>query len=58
MSSESDAAKDIKKTTPKYQNTGIAQYRFRTKQLDDNHNYSLEEVRCDILSCAKHLIED
>ena len=56
--SESDVAKDIKKTTPKYQNTGIAQYRFRTKQLDDNHNYSLEEVGCDILSCAKHLIED
>ena len=56
--SESDVAKDIEKKTPKYQNTGIAQYHFRTKKLDENDNHALEEVRCDIFSCAEHLLED
>ena len=68
--SESEVAKDIEKKTPKYQNTGIAQYHFRTKKLDENQerqrakmditneNHSLEEVRCDIFSCAEHLLED
>lgn len=69
--SESNVAKGIEKMTPKYQNTGIAQYHFRMKSLEvdqdqtrarsqqhESHNYSLEEVRCDILSCADHLTDD
>ena len=69
--SESNAAKEIEKITPKYQNTGITQYSFRTKRSEEahdqtrtrsrqhvNNNYSLEEVRCDVLSCADHLKDE
>ena len=42
------------KAIPKYHNTGIAQYHFRSTKLDEDRCV-LEEARCDIFSCASHL---
>ena len=53
--SEDKVAQGIdRKAIPKYHNTGIAQYHFRSTKLDEDRCV-LEEARCDIFSCASHL---
>ena len=52
--SEMPSAPSIPKKKPGYQNTGIAQYTFVTKEYR-NGDHILLNSKCDISSCAVHL---